>query len=64
MTRLIFLLLLATLPLSATAELAGSRPNIILVLTDDQGYGDLACHGHPFVQTPHLDAFHAKCQRI
>ena len=33
-----------------------SRPNIIAVLVDDQGYGDLSLHGHPEVQTPHLDA--------
>ena len=35
------------------------QPNIVFVLTDDQGYPPLACHGHPFVRTPHLDAFHA-----
>gem|GEM_PF-1561675 len=31
------------------------KPNVIVVLTDDQGYGDLACHGHPVLETPHLD---------
>ena len=41
-------------------ELASSRPNIILVLTDDQGYAQLACHGHPWLETPHLDALHAR----
>ncbi len=33
------------------------KPNIIVIVTDDQGYGDLGYHGNPIVQTPHLDAF-------
>ncbi len=52
-------------PVSSRAgELAGSRPNIILVMTDDQGYGDLACHGHPFLKTPHLDRLHTQSTRF
>ncbi len=31
------------------------RPNIVIVMTDDQGYGDLAAHGNPILETPHLD---------
>jgi arylsulfatase A-like enzyme len=48
----------------AAAPLAGSRPNIVLVLTDDQGYGDLACHGNPIVQTPNLDRLHDRSARF
>src|SRR5215831_55454 len=43
---------------------ASSRPNIIFVLTDDQGYGDLACHGNPVVKTPHLDRLHEQSVRL
>jgi len=43
---------------------AKEKPNIIFVLTDDQGYGDLACHGHPYVKTPHLDRLHAQSARL
>ena len=40
------------------------RPNVILVITDDQGYGDLGCHGNPVACTPQLDALHGQSVRL
>ncbi len=31
------------------------KPNILIILCDDLGYGDLACYGQPYIQTPHID---------
>ena len=57
------ILSLVWLPLAAIAA-AADKPNIILVMTDDQGYGDLACHGNPIIQTPHIDAFYKEAARF
>ena len=40
------------------------KPNDVIIITDDQGYGDLACHGNPVINTPHLDQLHAKSTRL
>ena len=40
------------------------RPNVILVVTDDQGYGDLGCYGNSVLQTPNLDALYAQSVRL
>ncbi|MDH4203668.1 MAG: arylsulfatase [Phycisphaerae bacterium] len=40
------------------------KPNVILVITDDQGMGDLACHGNPIIKTPGLDDFYSNAIRF
>jgi arylsulfatase A-like enzyme len=58
MRRLAFvLLLLGFAP-------ADRKPSILLIVTDDQGYGDLGIHGNKDVHTPHLDALAASGVRI
>lgn len=43
---------------------AANRPNVVLILTDDQGYGDLSCHGNPVLRTPHIDRLHGESVRL
>ena len=50
-------------PAQAAAE-ANEKPNVILVITDDQGYGDLGCHGNKIIQTPNLDQLHRQSVRL
>ena len=60
---LLALALFLLLPLS-TLSAAPERPNILFILTDDQGYGDFSAHGNPILKTPHLDALHAQSVRF
>lgn len=48
----------------ATLGQAAERPNVIVIMTDDQGYGDLSCHGNPVLRTPHLDHLHSESVRL
>lgn len=43
---------------SRAESLVGRRPNIVLLVTDDQGFGDVSAHGNPVLKTPHLDRLH------
>ncbi len=54
---LLLAFLLGHIALSTTClgQRAGPLPNVVFILTDDQGYGDLSLHGHPILKTPNLD---------
>jgi arylsulfatase len=43
---------------------AADKPNVILILTDDQGYGDLSVHGNPVLKTPNMDRLHSESVRF
>lgn len=49
---------------SAWAESKQTQPNVVIVITDDQGYGDLSCHGNPILKTPQLDRLHSESVRL
>ena len=50
--------------LQSAPEGSTNKPNVIIVLTDDQGYGDIGAHGHPFLKTPNLDKLHSESVRF
>jgi hypothetical protein len=69
----ILLLLVAALPAGAVESGKGKdkgkgekprRPHIILVMADDQGWGDVGYNGHPHLKTPNLDAAAAAGLRL
>ncbi len=49
------LIVVCALHLITIADVSSRQPNVILIMTDDQGYGDLSCHGNPILKTPNLD---------
>ncbi len=66
MSRTLVLLLLATIA-TVTARpnlVAAEKPNVVIVMTDDQGYGDLSCLGNPILKTPKIDELFAQSVRL
>ena len=65
-TSLTFALLIlsgcSATPARGTAGL--TRPNVIVIITDDQGYGDVAAHGNGMIRTPHLDRMRSESARL
>ena len=45
---------------ASASLLAANHPNILLIMTDDQGWGDVGYNGHPHLKTPHLDQMQAE----
>ena len=49
--------------IGSTAQ-AAEKPNVVLVITDDQGYGDLSCIGNPVLKTPSIDRLYRESVRL
>jgi len=49
---------------SLYASAKETRPNVIVVLSDDQGYADFSCHGNPVLKTPFLDKLYGESVRF
>jgi arylsulfatase A-like enzyme len=60
--KLRFLLLLS--PLVAMTVYPGAQPNVLIIMTDDQGYPELSVHGNPILLTPNLDKLHGQSLRL
>src|SRR5687767_2687906 len=64
MTRFILLLIAFSMIGASHAFVPSEKPNIIIILADDLGYGDLGCYGHPTIPTPNLDRLAAEGMRF
>ena len=62
MHRFFFLLIAIVWP--GFLDARDGRPNFVVILCDDLGYGDLGCYGHPHIKTPHLDQLAKRGMRL
>lgn len=58
------LLQIALLAGCSASAIAAEKPNILMILIDDIGYGDVGAHGHPWLETPNLDCLHGQSARM
>ena len=61
---LLLTLLASNLCIADQSKALSSKPNIIVFLVDDLGYGDLSCYGHPFMITPNIDQLASEGMRF
>ncbi len=59
-----YLLTLVLFVVQLSCAVAEDRPNIVLIITDDQGYGDLGHTGNPIIKTPYIDQLAAESSRL
>lgn len=59
-----FLAATAAAPLLAQSPGRAQRPNVLVILTDDQGYGDFSCLGNPVLKTPAMDKLYSESVRF
>ncbi|MBX3443552.1 MAG: arylsulfatase [Planctomyces sp.] len=64
MRHLLAVGLLLAAGLCQTGAALAAPPNVVLVITDDQGYGDISAHGNTVLRTPHLDRLHGESVRL
>ena len=56
--------LLASAAAATALRAQAKRPNVLIILSDDQGYGDFSAHGNPVLKTPSLDKLHSESVRL
>lgn len=64
MIQKVFAAVIMLLALAPSVAWAQEKPNVIIVITDDQGKNDLACMGNPYIKTPNLDKFYEESVRF